>query len=200
MGSLGPTKPLALWIVQLLFPVICIAIYTLSQIILVLRTLDDRWPLGDIAFGVGAFVAACVLMFGFSAEICSGVKHYIDGTFFGTLCLLFAVMMVYKCEYKWYRQFAVQFLTTSWYLDWDSITKEDLEFSVGSKQSVWEVKDPLLGASDVDVVAPGSLSTHDSYTRNNTSTGKLMPTNYGAGNGKGPGGYPPGGHGFNSPY
>lgn len=96
-GGLGPTKQIGLWIVQLLFPVICVAIYTLSQIVLVLRTLDDRWPLGDIAFGVGAFVASCILMFGFSAEICTQVKHYIDGTFFGTLCMLFAVMMVYKC-------------------------------------------------------------------------------------------------------
>jgi hypothetical protein len=30
------------------------------------------------------------------------------------------------------------------YKFWDSITKEDLEFSVGSKANVWEVKDPLL--------------------------------------------------------
>ena len=30
------------------------------------------------------------------------------------------------------------------YKYWDSITKEDLEFSVGSKVAVWEVKDPLL--------------------------------------------------------
>jgi hypothetical protein len=28
-----------------------------------------------------------------------------------------------------------------------AITKEDLEFSVGSKTSVWEVKDPLLPVS-----------------------------------------------------
>ena len=28
-----------------------------------------------------------------------------------------------------------------------AITKEDLEFSVGSKQAVWEVKDPLLPVS-----------------------------------------------------
>jgi hypothetical protein len=28
-----------------------------------------------------------------------------------------------------------------------AITKEDLEFSVGSKQAVWEVKDPLLSVS-----------------------------------------------------
>ncbi len=41
------------------------------------------------------------------------------------------------------------------YKYWDSITKEDLEFSVGSKTSVWEVKDPLLagvrgGGTDFD--------------------------------------------------
>ena len=35
------------------------------------------------------------------------------------------------------------------YKYWDSITKEDLEFSVGSKAAVWEVKDPLLaGGAD----------------------------------------------------
>jgi hypothetical protein len=33
---------------------------------------------------------------------------------------------------------------------WDSITKEDLEFSVGSKQAVWEIstKDNLLGSNE----------------------------------------------------
>lgn len=177
-GGLGPTQHIGLWIIQLAFPCVCVAIYVILQVVLVLRTLDDRWPLGDIAFGVAAFVAACILMFGFSAELCQQVKHYIDGTFFGTLCFLFAVMMVYKY--------------------WDSITKEDLEFSVGSKQSVWEVKDPLLAPSDTDVIAPSSLSTHES-TYANSSTAKLAPTNYG----KSGLGYPPGGHGSygsGSPY
>jgi len=37
------------------------------------------------------------------------------------------------------------------YKYWDSITREDLEFSVGSKAAVWEVKDPLLaGEYDED--------------------------------------------------
>lgn len=174
---MSPTKHMGLFIMELLFPVVCVAIYVLSQVILVLRTLDDRWPLGDIAFGVLAYVAACVLMFGFSTEICIGVKHYIDGTFFGVLCLLFAVMMVYKY--------------------WDSITKEDLEFSVGSKASVWEIKDPLLGQSDADTMGPGSFSTHESYARSNTS-GKLAP---GGGMAKSGLGYPPSGpYGGNSPY
>jgi hypothetical protein len=55
------------------------------------------------------------------------LEHYIDGVFFWTLCALLTVMMVYKY--------------------YDSLTKEDLEFSVGSKQNVWEVKEPLMAVS-----------------------------------------------------
>jgi len=68
-----------------------------------------------------------VLLFAFSVTICNAIQHYIDGLFFFTLCVLLSVMMVYKY--------------------WDSITREDLEFSVGSKAAVWEVKDPLLAPS-----------------------------------------------------
>jgi hypothetical protein len=31
---------------------------------------------------------------------------------------------------------------------WDSITKEDLEFSVGTKTNIWEVKEPLLDETE----------------------------------------------------
>lgn len=172
IAGMSPTKTAGLFIIQLLFPIICVAIYVVSQVILVLRTLDDRWPLGDITFGVLAFVAACVLMFGLSTKICVEVKHYIDGTFFGVLCLLFAVMMIYKY--------------------WDSITKEDLEFSVGSKQSVWEVKDPLLGGggNGADELGPPSLATHESSYGRTGSPGRLAPGQQQHG-GKGGMGYPP---------
>ena len=66
-------------------------------------------------------------------------KHYIDGMFFGTMCSLLAVMMVYKY--------------------WDSITKEDLEFSVGGKSNVWEIRDPLL--SDDGLAAIGNEGPYD---------------------------------------
>jgi len=121
------TKPVALWIVYILWPIVCTAIYAVSQLVLVFRTLDDRWPIGDILFGAAFFASAQVLLFGFSVTICDAIKHYLDGLFFFTLCMLLSVMMVYKY--------------------WDSITKEDLEFSVGSKAAVWEVKDPLLAGA-----------------------------------------------------
>jgi protein-S-isoprenylcysteine O-methyltransferase Ste14 len=67
-----------------------------SQLILVFRTLDDRWPIGDIVFGTAFFTIAQVLLFAFSVTICDAIKHYIDGLFFFTLCMLLSVMMVYK--------------------------------------------------------------------------------------------------------
>jgi len=121
-------KPIALWIIYILWPVICATIYVVSQLVLVFRTLDDRWPIGDILFGTAFFVIAQVLLFAFSVTICDAIKHYIDGLFFFTLCMLLSVMMIYKY--------------------WDSITREDLEFSVGSKAAVWEVKDPLLAGGN----------------------------------------------------
>jgi hypothetical protein len=76
--------------------VICAVIYVVSQLILVFRTLEDRWPIGDIIFGTAFFTFAQILLFAFSAKICDAIKHYIDGLFFFTLCMLLSVMMVYK--------------------------------------------------------------------------------------------------------
>jgi hypothetical protein len=125
IAGMSNTKPIALWIVYYAFSAVCIVLYIVSQLVLVLRTLDDRWPIGDIIFGVAFFAIGQVLVYGFSVQICDAIKHYLDGLFFGSLCTLLSVMMVYKY--------------------YDTITKEDLEFSVGSKQAVWEVKESLLG-------------------------------------------------------
>jgi hypothetical protein len=120
MGPFDPLSPAPLWIMLYVFNGGAIALYIGLQIFLVLKTLDDRWPLGDIAFGVAFYAVGQAALYAFSLKICVKAKHYIDGLFFGTIGTLLAVMMVYKY--------------------WDSITKEDLEFSVGNKQHVWEVK------------------------------------------------------------
>ena len=90
------SKPLGLWIIYILWPLICTVIYIVSQLILVFRTLEDRWPIGDIVFGTAFFTIAQVILFAFSATICDAIKHYIDGLFFFSLCMLLSVMMVYK--------------------------------------------------------------------------------------------------------
>ncbi|BGP18589.1 hypothetical protein JCM10213_002123 [Rhodosporidiobolus nylandii] len=147
-AGLSSTNPTGLWFLMFILNLACVVIYIGCQLLLVLRTLEDRWPIGDIIFGVGFFVIGQVLLFAFSNTICDAVSHYIDGTFFHALCMLLSIMMVYKY--------------------WDSITKEDIEFSVGSKANVWEVKDSLLAQDDdlnsaAGYGAPSQYPPHKGY-------------------------------------
>ncbi|KAF2835400.1 chitin synthase export chaperone [Patellaria atrata CBS 101060] len=127
-AGLGPTNTVGLFVVLYVFNAIFLFIYAVMQIILVVNTLQDRWPLGDIGFGILFFILGQVILYVFSDNICEGAQHYLDGLFIATIFNLLAVMMVYKY--------------------WDSITKEDLEFSVGQKMNNWEVKEPLVGDED----------------------------------------------------
>jgi len=122
-AGMSPTKTIGLFVVLYLISGFELLVYVVMQVILVVRTLQDRWPLGDIAFGIFFFVVGQVILYAFSTTICNAVQHYLDGLFFATICNLLAVMMIYKY--------------------WDSITREDLEFSVGTKQNNWEVKELL---------------------------------------------------------
>jgi hypothetical protein len=95
-AGLGPTNTIGLFVVLYIINGICILVYLIMQVFLVVNTLQDRWPLGDIAFGVFFFVVGQVILYVFSARICDKVQHYLDGLFFATICNLLAVMMVYK--------------------------------------------------------------------------------------------------------
>ncbi|KAH8653839.1 chitin synthase export chaperone [Xylariales sp. PMI_506] len=122
-AGLGPTNTIGLFVVLYLLNGIQLVVYVIMQVFLVLRTLRDRWPLGDIAFGLFFFIVGQVLLYALSTTLCNAISHYLDGLFFATVCNLLAVMMVYKY--------------------WDSITREDLEFSVGTRLNNWEVKELL---------------------------------------------------------
>lgn len=111
-GALSPTNTTALFVVLYIINLIAVVIYAVSQVILVVFTLQDLWPLGDIALGVFFFVAGQVLLNVFSSTLCNHMKHYVDGLMFATFCNILTVMMIYKY--------------------WDSITREDLEFGVGA--------------------------------------------------------------------
>lgn len=128
-GVMSPTKHLALFIVYYLVNGAMLVVYLILQVILVLNTLDDRWPLGDIVLGTLFFAAGQTVMLVLSQPLCVTTSHYMDGLFFGHVFTLLAVMMVYKY--------------------WDSITKDDLEFSVGGKMNNWEVKEDFDGASHI---------------------------------------------------
>jgi hypothetical protein len=139
-AGLGPTKTVGLFVVLYLVSAIELLVYVVMQAILVINTLQDRWPLGDIAFGTFFFIIGQVVLYVFSEKICNAVQHYLDGLFFATICNLLAVMMIYKVRIP---KLQFRFLVLIALQYWDSITREDLEFSVGTKQNTWEVKELL---------------------------------------------------------
>ena len=96
LGGLGPENTTVLFVVLYLIDAIFLAVYLVMQVILVVNTLQDRWPLWDLAAAVFFFVVGQVILYTFGARLCIAVNHYLDGLFFATVCNLLAVMMVYK--------------------------------------------------------------------------------------------------------
>jgi hypothetical protein len=72
---------------------VCVPVHIILQLILVFRTVEDRWPIGDIIFSTAFYAGGQVLLFAFSVTICDAIKHFIDGLFFFTFCVLLSVMM-----------------------------------------------------------------------------------------------------------
>lgn len=95
-AGLGPTRTVGLFVVLYLVSGISLLVYAIMQVILVVNTLQDRWPLGDLIFGAFFLIIGQVILYVFSSKICNAVQHYLDGLFFATICNLLAVMMVYK--------------------------------------------------------------------------------------------------------
>lgn len=95
-AGLGPTNTVGLFVVLYLLNGVQLVIYVALQVLLVVRTLEDQWPLGHIAFGVFFFVIGQVLLYAVSTTICNNTSHYVDGLLFGTVGNLLAVMMIYK--------------------------------------------------------------------------------------------------------
>ncbi len=147
----GPTKTIGLFVMLYLVSAVCLFVYITMQLLLVFGTLQDRWPLGDLGFGALFLIAGQAILYSASNVICEKVQHYFDGLFIATVCNLLAVMMVYKY--------------------WDSITKEDLEFSVGAKANNWEVKGLLPGEDE------GRRNTVYGETDFASSVGGLIPRN-----------------------
>ena len=98
-AGLSPTNTTGLFVVLYVINAVCIAVYVVMQVILVVNTLQDRWPLGDLAFGAFFFVIGQVILYVFGNTICEGTSHYLDGLFFATVCNLLGVMMVYKVSF-----------------------------------------------------------------------------------------------------
>lgn len=99
-AGLSPDNTIGLFVVVYVFSAIFIFVYIVMLVLLVLGTLQERWPLLHIIFGVLALVFSQVILYAFSEIICDNVAHYFDALFLSTLLNLLAVMLVYKVSYE----------------------------------------------------------------------------------------------------
>jgi len=95
-AGMGPENTTGLFVVLYVLNALFIFVYLVMQIMLVVNTLQDRWPLGDLFFGAVFFVIGQVLLYALGTTICEQTSHYLDPVFFATVLNLLAVMMVYK--------------------------------------------------------------------------------------------------------
>jgi len=80
---------------SLLWPLLAVIFFVLAEIYLVLRRLRERRPLGLLAFALVAFIIGQIFMFGFSVFICESTNGRLDGSFFETFFLIWAIILLW---------------------------------------------------------------------------------------------------------
>ncbi|KAI7830886.1 chitin synthase III catalytic subunit [Kickxella alabastrina] len=102
-GISGGLKPPAsdplyspgLFTVYLVFPLVAIFIYLVTQCIIVVKFLAVRLPMIWLLCSIVCFATAQILLFVASKKICTGSDNRIDGAFFATLLNTSSVFCIY---------------------------------------------------------------------------------------------------------
>jgi Chitin synthase export chaperone len=88
-------KNLALYILYLLFPLICLVVYFVLEGFIVLKILGERRPLIMLAASALFFAVGQIFNFLVSVHICTGTNGAIDGSLFETLFTLVSILLLW---------------------------------------------------------------------------------------------------------
>ncbi|KAK2837035.1 hypothetical protein FQN49_006473 [Arthroderma sp. PD_2] len=111
----APNQNIGLYILYLLFPLICIVGFFLFETFLVIKVLKERRPMLYLAIAGLLFTLGQIFQFVTSTHICNATNGKINGAFFETLFNLGSVVMVW--------------------VFWSSITEDDWPMPVGGAYS-----------------------------------------------------------------
>ena len=88
-------KNIALYILYLLFPLICLFAYYCLETFIVIKILGERRPLLILTLSALSFAIGMIFDFVISVHICNGTNGKIDGSLFETLFVLIAVILLW---------------------------------------------------------------------------------------------------------
>ncbi|KAF3483527.1 uncharacterized protein GIQ15_02851 [Arthroderma uncinatum] len=111
----APNQNIGLYILYLLFPLICIVGFFLFETFLVVKVLKEKRPMLYLTIAGLLFAISQVFQFVISPHLCNATSGKINGAFFETLFNLGSVMMVW--------------------VFWSSITEDDWPMPVGGAYS-----------------------------------------------------------------
>lgn len=95
--SLGPSNTTALYVFMFVLNPVLLGAWLVCQLFVCTVTLMfNWWAVGALCLSTFFFAVSQVLLYRFSYQICTHINHYVDGTLFSSLSMMFCYMMVYK--------------------------------------------------------------------------------------------------------
>lgn len=93
--SSATLQNVALYILYLLFPLLCLVAYYLLETFIVIKILGERRPLFILTLAAFSFAVGQVFNFVISVHICLGTDGKIDGSMFETFFVLISVVLLW---------------------------------------------------------------------------------------------------------
>lgn len=96
-GGLDNKHTVALFVFYFVLNAIMLGAWLISQVIICCFTLVfNWWALGALSMTCFFFASSQILLYAFSETICKSLKHFVDGSIFSTLAMMFCYMMIFK--------------------------------------------------------------------------------------------------------
>ena len=91
-----PNRAIGLYVLYLLFPLICLVLFFICESILVLRVLGEKRPMRDLVIAALLFAVGQIFQWVISVHLCNSTDGKINGALFETLFTLLSVVMIWR--------------------------------------------------------------------------------------------------------
>lgn len=96
-SGLGPSNTTTLYVFIYILNPLLLGLWFMCQVFVCFFTLMvNWWAIGALCLTALFFIVSQVLLYAFSEQICTNINHYVDGTIFSSLAMMFCYMMIYK--------------------------------------------------------------------------------------------------------